>query len=311
MIKKCIGCGVALQSQEKEKLGFTPDIKKDYCMRCFRLKNYGEVSNNEQVDEDKILTKVNKAYGIAFFFLDYLNINEFTLAIFKKIKIKKVLVISKVDTLRKDMKFLKIKKWLSEEYAIYDDILFVSSKTGYGINSIFHYADKVGIHTFYVLGITNAGKSTFINRLLEENHLSKEIVTSNKPNTTLDFIKLSISGYLLFDTPGFSYPNMSSNLIGKEIKPITFNLKREVTLHVSDYAIYFSYPTSITCYFSGKENLKRDNEKITGKVLHLKRNQDIVLPGYGFINVKESGDVIINENKNVEVRNSISGVVYE
>ena len=45
------------------------------------------------------------------------------------------------------------------------------------------------------MGITNSGKSTFINSILKKNNINKEIVTSNKPNTTLDFIKIRIDDY--------------------------------------------------------------------------------------------------------------------
>jgi len=110
MIKKCIGCGLIMQDSNKEASGYTPNIKNDYCMRCFRLKNYGEKKDNENVNEDLILNKVNKSKGLVFFLIDYLNLNKYTLSLFKKIKLPKVLVISKSDTLRRDMKYNKIKR---------------------------------------------------------------------------------------------------------------------------------------------------------------------------------------------------------
>ena len=42
MNKRCIGCGKILQDQDKSSEGYTPNLKNEYCMRCFRLKNYGE-----------------------------------------------------------------------------------------------------------------------------------------------------------------------------------------------------------------------------------------------------------------------------
>lgn len=309
MSKICIGCGVTLQEEDKSKLGYTPDIKKDYCMRCFRLKNYGEVNDNEVIDEELILTKVNNSKGLAFFFVDYLNINNYSLDIFKRIKIDKVLVISKVDVLRKDMKFKKIEEWLKQVYNINDKVLFVSNETKYGIHSVLSYAEKVDCKTLYIMGITNAGKSTFINHLLDEYKINKKIVTSNKPNTTLDFIKIYIEPYVLLDTPGFTYPNMSSKLIQKEIKPITYHLTKDTTIYVGNYTIYFSYPTSVTLYLNSNES-KRSFKESLGKKLLVGDNQDIVLGGLGFINVKNKGEVIINDDKYVEIRDSISGVNY-
>lgn len=309
MIKKCMGCGVILQNADKQALGYTPDIKNDYCMRCFRLKNYGEIRDNEVIDEASILNKVNKSKGLVFFFVDYLNICKYTIETFKKIKIKKILVINKIDVLRKDMKFLKIKKWLQNEYNISDEIIFLSNKSGFGTSVIMDYIERSSHDPVYVMGITNAGKSTFINHLLKEYKINKEIVTSKKPNTTLDFIKFRINNITIFDTPGFTYPNMSSELINSRIKPITYQIKKDSSIIIGSYQITFLFPTSVTLYLS-TSNFKRVYKVGVGNEYKLKENQDIVLPGLGFINVKQKGTVVIN-NKNIEIRSSISGVDYE
>ena len=205
MTKKCIGCGITLQESNKDELGYTPNLNNTYCMRCFRLKNYGEKKLDENINEENIIYKVNKGMGVAFFLIDYLNISNYTLNIFKRIKIKKVLVISKIDVLRRDMKFTKISKWLKSEYNINDDIIYLSTNKNYGVNSVINYMEKNNFKTGYILGITNAGKSTLINKVLKDYNINKEIIISNKPNTTLDFIKLHIDNFVIYDTPGFTY----------------------------------------------------------------------------------------------------------
>lgn len=309
MIKKCIGCGLTLQNVNEEEQGYTPNLDKDYCMRCFRLKNYGEKNLNETINMDDIFNKVNKGKGIVFFFVDYLNINNYMIDLFKKINLKKVLVVSKIDILRKDMKFIKIKKWLEDVYKINDDIIFLSTKSGYGVNSILNYLDNNNINTAYIMGITNAGKSTFINKLLNLYNINKEILVSDKPNTTLDFIPIHIDTYKIYDTPGLVIPNMNLKLLNKEIKPITFNLKKETTLAFLDYKITFLTPTSITCYFN-IDDIKRSYTEIIGEKINIGVNKDIVIPGVGFINVKNAGDIIVN-NREFEIRDSISGGQYE
>lgn len=309
MSKKCIGCGLILQDIDKGKQGYTPNLDKDYCMRCFRLKNYGEKNLDETVDMDLIFNKVNKSRGVVFFFVDYFNLNNYTMDLFKKIKLKKVLVISKIDILRRDMKFNKIKKWLEDVYNIKDDILFLSSKTGYGVNSIFEFLSNININTAYIIGITNAGKSTFINRLLSMHNINKEILVSDKPNTTLDFIPIHIDTYKIYDTPGLIIPNMNNKLLKSEIKPITFNIKNITTLVFLNYEITFLNPTSITCYFNISD-IKRNYKEIIGEKFSVDNNKDIVIPGVGFINVKNAGDIIVN-NRNIEIRNSGIGEVYE
>ena len=39
---KCIGCGINLQTTSQEELGYTTNIEKKLCERCFKLKNYGK-----------------------------------------------------------------------------------------------------------------------------------------------------------------------------------------------------------------------------------------------------------------------------
>lgn len=312
MIKKCIGCGVVLQDTDKDILGYTPNIKNDYCMRCFRLKNYGEKDLNEVVDEKKIISKVNRGDGLAFFLIDYLNLNKYTLDIFKTIKIPKVLVISKADVLRKEMKFQKIKIWLKKVYKIDDDIIFISNKNNFKNVNIFKYMDRLGVKTSYIMGITNAGKSTFINSILKAKGIKKEIVTSNKPNTTLDFIKLRIEDYTLFDTPGFLYLNLNKNIVKVEIKPITFNIKKETTIIINEeIKLYFLEPNIVTIYTTDN-NIKRvfkDDIKM-GEDIQILDNFDLVLPGIGFVNVKKAS-TIKSSIPILEVRESISGCSYE
>lgn len=312
MIKKCIGCGFLLQDTDKEKIGYTPNIKNEYCMRCFRLKNYGEKKEEEKIDEERIIKKVNKSKGIVFFLIDYLNLNKYTLEIFKKINLPKILIVSKSDILRRDMKFSKIKAWLRKVYNVNDDIAFISSKNNFKNINIFKYMDKMNVNTCFIMGITNAGKSTFINGLLKNRGIDKEIVASNKPNTTLDFIKLKIDNYVIFDTPGFNYPNASSKVIKREIKPITYNLKENTTLVINEkYKIYFNYATSVTLYLNDYSLVKRTFVQVEGKQVKVNNNEDLVILGLGFINIKKSGLITISDDNFIEFRSSVSGEEYE
>lgn len=311
MIKKCTGCGIALQTTDKEGQGYTPNIKNEYCMRCFRLKNYGE-KKEETVDEKKILSKVNKSMGIAFFLIDFFNINIETIEIFKKIAIPKVLVISKCDTLRKEMKFTKIKNWLKNVYDIDTDIYFISNKNNFKNINIFKIMELKHFKTAYIMGITNAGKSTFLNSLLKKINSNKEIVVSNKPNTTLDFIKFRFDEFIIFDTPGFSYKNLGDSLINSEVKPITYQIKGETNIIINDkISINFSEDNSVTFYIINK-NIKKNykiDENNKFEIL-LPKNSDFIIPGIGFMNVKKSTKIKTNI-KCFEIRPNISGEDYE
>lgn len=312
MNKKCIGCGLTLQDSNKDEKGYTPNIDKEYCMRCFRLKNYGEKDYTEKVDENSTILKVNKSRGIAFFLIDYLNINNYTLDIFKRIKIPKVLVVSKCDTLRKDMKFFKIVKWLEKVYDIRDEVLFISKKNDFKSANILKYMDKINIKACFIMGITNAGKSTLINSILKKNNINKEIVTSNKPNTTLDFIKFKIDDYIIYDTPGFDYQSLNYKIINSEIKPITINITKEVTISINGCIdFYFDKPNKIVIYTTHNSVKRKFKDTIkNGKYINTFDNSDIIIPGIGFINVKNAC-IVKSIIEILEVRPNISGEEYE
>ena len=62
MNKICYGCGVKLQTTDKEKLGYIPLSKENdakYCMRCFRMMNYGENKVTNTPKDVKEIIKAN------------------------------------------------------------------------------------------------------------------------------------------------------------------------------------------------------------------------------------------------------------
>ena len=55
--KKCIGCGVELQHEDKNGIGYVPEEKfiseeNLLCQRCFKIKNYGTNIENPFGKED-------------------------------------------------------------------------------------------------------------------------------------------------------------------------------------------------------------------------------------------------------------------
>ena len=43
---KCLGCGATKQTINENELGYVKDLEHGYCLDCFKLKNYGEVSKH-------------------------------------------------------------------------------------------------------------------------------------------------------------------------------------------------------------------------------------------------------------------------
>ena len=294
MSRICFGCGAKLQYSNKDAKGYVPENKLNdakYCMRCFKLMHYG-VNINDTVPKrvEEILYLVNSDDKFTIFMCDFLSLSDKIINIYNKIKGKKLLLISKIDVIPKDIKIDNIRKYIMNNYKV-NNVRFVSSVNGYGIDSLINYLITNNIRESYILGETNSGKSTLINNILDafDSKLTKTTISSSK-NTTLDFIRLNVNNNLtIIDSPGFVTDSYEVNCpLKKVIKPLTYQMKDGEVLKIDKFYLKFSIATSITIYSAYELEIKKYykndisftyNEKINS-------NSDIVIYGLGFINVK-------------------------
>ena len=179
-------------------------------------------------------------------------------------------------------------------------------------------SDKV-----YLVGNTNAGKSTLLNRIIKSySSLEKEITESNMPETTLDLIEIKIDDNLtIIDTPGIvSDDNYLYDLDQKnvkkvspktEVKPRTFQLKKNSSLLIGDYARidYLSdWDNSFTIYLSNEIDVSKINFNTNTRLRNLKKHsfdlsdkKDIVINGLLFCKIVKKAKVDIYVKKNVKV----------
>ncbi len=330
MNKKCTGCGTILQSNKPNELGYIKAEKYNdsvYCERCFKIIHYNEkiVTELENINE-YIIKEVNKKAKNVYFLIDFLNINQETINTYKKINVPKTLIISKLDIIPKSIKDSKIINFLKETYDITDEIMFQSTKRNINTKSIVKYLEENNIKESYVLGYTNAGKSTLINKLSELNEITdKQITTSLLPNTTIDFIKINITDKIsIIDSPGFTLNNTlykanEFDLIKRInpksfLKPTTYQLKDIASLIIEDkIKIKSSISNNFTFYISNDINIERvfeknkDLENYKPLVLELPENSDLVIKSLGFINIKKACTLTIyTDNKEIfEIRKSM------
>ncbi len=330
MTKKCIGCGTTLQTDKQNATGYIPKEKYDdssYCERCFKIMHYNEkiITKLENIN-DYIIEEVNKKAEYVYFLLDFLSISEETINTFKSIKVPKTLIISKLDIIPKSIKNNNIINWLQNEYKINEDIFFQSTKKNLNTSRITNYLEEHSIKEVYILGYTNTGKSTLINKLSTINNITNQtITTSLTPNTTVDFIKIKLNDNLtIIDSPGFTLNNTIYNenefdLIKKVnpktfLKPITYQVKEISSILIEDkIRISSSIKNSLTFYMSNDLSIERvfDNNKSLLEepltILDINDNSDLIIKGLGFINIKKSCTLKINiEDKNLlEVRKSM------
>lgn len=315
MSRICFGCGAKLQYSNKDAKGYVPENKLNdakYCMRCFKLMHYG-VNINDTVPKrvEEILYLVNSDDKFTIFMCDFLSLSDKIINIYNKIKGKKLLLVSKIDVIPKDIKIDNIRKYIMNNYNI-NNVRFVSSVNGYGIDSLINYLITNNIRECYILGETNSGKSTLINNILDafDSKLTKTTISSSK-NTTLDFIRLNVNNNLtIIDSPGFVTDSYEVNCpIKKIIKPLTYQMKDGEVLKIDKFYLKFSIATSITIYSAYDLEIKKYykddisftyNEKINS-------NSDVVIYGLGFINVKNECTICVSniDSSLLEFRESV------
>ena len=320
MNKICFGCGSVLQCHNELSPGYIPESKINdavYCKRCFRLTHYGEISTNELEKSTKsILDNVNKDNIFKIFIVDFLNINNNTINIFNKIKGNKLLLISKIDLIGKSINIDNIVNNIRSVYGIKTDIKLISSIKEWGINLVKYLSDK-NINKCYLLGPTNSGKSTLINKLIEEyNPKLNKLTISNKRNTTLEFIRINLTEKLtLIDSPGFLIDDYGIKSKYKNIiKPVTFNMKDNECLVIDKFYVKCKKSTSITIYTYENINIKKYYKEIEYDYeIDVNNNIDLCINGFGIINIKNENNIsILNLDKElISVRNSIFGGTYE
>ncbi len=72
MTKYCKGCGVRLQDEDREALGYTPKLDKDYCQRCFRIRHYDDVmiSMQQGIDGAQVLQRIARYDALILWVVD-------------------------------------------------------------------------------------------------------------------------------------------------------------------------------------------------------------------------------------------------
>ncbi|MBD8069227.1 ribosome biogenesis GTPase YqeH [Bacillus sp. PS06] len=301
----CIGCGVTIQTEDKEGIGYAPtsSLEKEsvICQRCFRLKHYNEVQDVSLTDDDflKILNGIGQTEGLIVKIVDIFDFNGSWLPGLHRFVGKKniLLVGNKVDLLPKSVKPKKLINWMkqsSKELGLNPvDVFLISAHKGIGITEVAEAIEQYREgKDVYVVGCTNVGKSTFINRLIKDFSGEDDVITtSHFPGTTLDMIDIPLDDdAALFDTPGIINHHQMAHYVNKkelkvitpkkEIKPKVFQLNEKQTLFFGGLA-RFDFVSggrqSFVCYLSNELNIHRTKLENTDE-LYQKQKGDLLQP---------------------------------
>lgn len=207
--KKCKGCGAYL-TLKKNEVGYVPKIDKNtnLCYRCFRLKNY-----NENIEYDNIKDKINQTIDqlvlsdkYCFLIVDILDLYGSLIRLNQQPK-KLFLVVNKTDLINQKNNLVKtfdaIKQNLKLLNYQYDEIIFCSANTKSSIKTLNDKIKQLPKNAKCIfIGRSNVGKSSIIKSLLKLNHLQDNLTINNAINTTINLQKIKLGYHFLIDTPG-------------------------------------------------------------------------------------------------------------
>ncbi|MGE5456281.1 MAG: GTPase [Ignavibacteriales bacterium] len=317
MNKKCLGCGAILQEEDTSLEGYVIG-DHDICERCHRIRNYGEYKSSIKNNDTfiSILDNINNSKSLVILVVDVFDLKE-NYNIFKShLKNPLLLVLTKRDLLPRSYNDEKLLNYLDIECV---DKIVVSSIKNYNFDELINkirrnQTDK----NVYVVGYTNDGKSTLINKLIYNySDNLPSITTSNFPSTTLNSIEIKFDENLtIIDTPGLldegnmeNYFDLIKTIVPKkEIKPLTYTINIDQTFLINDFArIDIKKGNTITMYISNTlkiDRIYKNNDYLSNLEKHIidvDSNNDVVISGLGFIRIKNKTRLTIYTLKGVNV----------
>ncbi|MFC6331443.1 ribosome biogenesis GTPase YqeH [Paenibacillus septentrionalis] len=281
----CAGCGVSIQTEKKELPGFVPEsaLQKEplICQRCFRIKHYNEASSValDQDDFLRLLSGIGNTQSLVVHIVDIFDFEGSMISGLQRFVGNNpvLLVVNKVDLLPKSINMNRIRNWVQrqakEEGLRTVEVVLCSAKRNIGFERVIEEIEKHRDgRDVYVVGATNVGKSTLINRLIHDySDLEQELTTSRYPGTTLDAVRIPLDdGKAIIDTPGIVYSSRMTEIVprsflgtllpDKPIKPLVYQLNEGQTLFFGSIARFDFVEgerQSFTLYVANGMNIHR------------------------------------------------------
>ena len=348
--KRCIGCGGHLQNTDSEMPFFTPkSLDKPYpiyCERCFKIRHYGNIKPSF-VSEEVILDtlyEIKKRPGVMVLMADALDFYGSIHPFFIELSLQKrtLLVINKIDLLPKSIKHGKLETLFLKKAQSYglkvDECLVVSAMKNIHIDELLAKMLTLSKgQDLYLMGLTNVGKSSVLNAILEsKNGPKNQITTSLSPHMTQGLIPFKMNDQVLYDTPGLSHKHtyryflhndsLKKIIPSKEIKPKTFQHLSSQAFYIGGLVIlvFDQVKGSMTTFLSDQLPIHHKNqrnflefyqEKVTGflnppstydPLEPLKKSEfqcnlltTLILPGLGFIELRHVDQVTVYHYESV------------
>lgn len=328
MTKYCKGCGAALQSENKEAVGYTPKEDAIYCQRCFRIRHYDDVmiSMQQGIDPTLVLQKIAKQDALILWVVDLFDFEANLLpGMARHLPNKDIVMIgTKRDLLPHTLSDEKLAQFvlhrLKEERIRVEGIVFCGNLVKGAKDPLNTSIDEVkrAIAIYrqgrdvIVMGMANAGKSTLLNALCD----NSDLTTSAHPGTTLDFVEIAMEDHVIYDTPGITRQDSLLTHVPDEllktivpfrsIKPRVFQLYEDQSYALGGMVrldVFAKGNATVVAYFSdqlkihrGKQN-KADAlwEKHIGELLSPTLDEDLhQMKSFDYHKHEDKLDVVIH-----------------
>ena len=178
----CSGCGVRIQTDDPTKPGYVPEraLTREtiICQRCFRIRHYNEVAEVALNPDDyrRLLSSIGEQPAVVVMVVDLFDLEGSWIAGMQRHIGGQTLhlVANKCDLFPPETNWQRMEQWLyrqaREQGLAPTGISFVSAEKNIGIDELLerigHLRRSSSEHVFLV-GMTNVGKSTLMNRLME------------------------------------------------------------------------------------------------------------------------------------------------
>ena len=314
-IEEALKTAVPLSSIEKK-----PTLKQITCLRCFKLSKHNTAipiqDNRLLQDPSKVMDWLSEQIPRGSVVLHVRDLLDFDgteiprvheLAREKDLKV--VLIANKVDVLPAKYNYERVHQWLKAQSQV-EQICAVSATSGQGMTKVLgllkHYKDEFPRASTFVLGVANAGKSSFINKIarmtwdlpmtkFKDLELVDKLTTSPIPGTTLNLVPVQLRrlAMSITDTPGVPNPSQATTHLQdtaflkalvphKKLNPPVITLNTEISLFLGGLArldLVSGNPKLVTMFMSNMVTFHRTLRTKADSVFE-KHSGNLLLPAY-------------------------------
>jgi 30S ribosome assembly GTPase len=283
MIMRCKGCGAALQTIEKDKVGYALSLDHEYCQSCYRLLHYGESSIHFHPEDLPSLPENSLILMISsVLHLDLL----FSHPVWRyQSEAKFIYIINQIDLLPKDtnleMLLQNIIKKAKSMQVPYEDIILMSAKNPFDIDHLKQYVQSFSSKHIYLLGVQNSGKTTLFKALTNDN----KALAFKKAGLTQEALEGMFNDQKIIDMPGLYQSGYLHHLLpytvykrlipDQEIHPKIYTLGKGQTVFIEGLvAVTLTTETQpVVFYLDRNIRMHKTNEKRIHELLENKEEQ--------------------------------------